>query len=154
MPDPPIQDRKIGSVVIRLRARSRSKYQVFVFYEDQAIVVVPLRSARRIFPWVWLFGIGVLVRAGIVDRQRVEESAPLQRLDREALLAFPGAYTMSLSRMAAVELARKWYWMNRTDIRFLREGGDVVWGSILGISRDDLAPILERALGAKFIDLT
>jgi hypothetical protein len=154
MPDPPAQDRKLGTFVIRLRARSRSKYQVLVFYEDQAIVVVPLRSARRIFPWVWLFGLGMLVRTGIVDRQRVEESAPLQRLDREALLAFPGAYTMSLSRMTAVELDKKWYWLDRTDIRFLREDGDVVWGSILAISRDDVAPILERALRAKFINLT
>jgi hypothetical protein len=35
-----------------------------------------------------------------------------------------------------------------------RRGGGVVWGSILGISRDDVTRIVEPSLGAKFLDLT
>ena len=114
--------------------------------------MVPLHAARWLFPWVFLFGFGVGLRATIIDGRRVEEGATLSGLDRAELLTFPGAYTVSPSRDGSVELKRKWHGIGRTDLRFLDGPQDLARGSILGISREEAAAILRRALGTKFRD--
>ncbi len=145
-------ERKIGSFVTRRRAGLRSRYRLLTFYEGQATVVVPLHGARWFFPWFWLLGVGVSIRAEIVNRERVEEGATLQGVSREALLTFPGAYTVSPAGRGSVELRRNWHSIGRTDLRFLDGPADLAWGSLLGISRDEAAAILRRALRDTFSD--